>query len=227
MCGTAANFVDHVLPRVPVPPWVLTVPHEVRHVLALRPDALTAQNRIFVEEVARWQAHARGLACDETGASPSSSASTRGSAASSIWPLSEERSTRHGLLRCVSAVVGKCAPGGCLAGGGARSGRRPRPRSAERLDILVDPASEAERRSPEHALDRVRHLGQLPRANGAKDRQLRLGERRRCLPRGLLLARLMLGDRLVAQGLAQRLPGASSCRSVRRPTRRRTGHTPR
>jgi hypothetical protein len=50
--------------------WVLTVPHDVRHVLALRPDALTAQNRIFVEELARWQkaqALARGLEGGETG----------------------------------------------------------------------------------------------------------------------------------------------------------------
>jgi Putative transposase/Transposase zinc-binding domain len=70
MCGTAANLVDHVLPHVPVRQWVLTVPHEVRHILALRPDALTAQNRIFVEEVARWQkrqAEARGIEGGETG----------------------------------------------------------------------------------------------------------------------------------------------------------------
>ena len=37
---------------------MLTAPHEVRRVLALRPDALTAQSRIFVEEIARWQKHA-------------------------------------------------------------------------------------------------------------------------------------------------------------------------
>ena len=42
----------------PVQQWVLTAPHEVRRVLALRPDALTAQGRIFVEEIARWQKHA-------------------------------------------------------------------------------------------------------------------------------------------------------------------------
>jgi hypothetical protein len=70
MCDAAANLVDHVLPDVPVRQWVLTVPHDVRHVLALRPDALTAQNRIFVEELARWQkaqALARGLEGGETG----------------------------------------------------------------------------------------------------------------------------------------------------------------
>jgi transposase-like zinc-binding protein len=57
MCDAAAHLVDHVLPDVPVRQWVLTAPHEVRRVLALRPDALTAQGRIFVEEIARWQKH--------------------------------------------------------------------------------------------------------------------------------------------------------------------------
>jgi hypothetical protein len=64
MCGSAAHLVDCVLPDVPVRQWVLTAPHEVRRVLALRPDALTAQNRIFVEEIARFQkqkAKAAGL----------------------------------------------------------------------------------------------------------------------------------------------------------------------
>jgi hypothetical protein len=55
---TAASGAD-----VPVRQWVLTAPHEVRRVLALRPDALTACGRIFVEEIARSQkaqAEARG-----------------------------------------------------------------------------------------------------------------------------------------------------------------------
>jgi hypothetical protein len=42
MCDSAAHLVDHVLPDVPVRQGVLTAPHEVRRVLALRPDALTA-----------------------------------------------------------------------------------------------------------------------------------------------------------------------------------------
>jgi hypothetical protein len=49
---------------------VLTAPHEVRRVLALRPEALTACNRLFVEEIARWQkdkAKARGTPGGETG----------------------------------------------------------------------------------------------------------------------------------------------------------------
>lgn len=72
MCGSAAHLVDHVLPvDIPVRQWVLTAPHEVRRVLALRPDALTAAARIFVEEIARWQkqaAMARGASVGETGA---------------------------------------------------------------------------------------------------------------------------------------------------------------
>jgi hypothetical protein len=72
MCGTAAHLVDRVLPsEVPMRQWVLTAPHEVRRVLALRPDALTACGRLFVEEIARWQNQAalcRGDAGGETGA---------------------------------------------------------------------------------------------------------------------------------------------------------------
>jgi len=70
MCGTAANLVEHVLPHVPVRQWFLTVPDEVRRVLALRPEALTAENRIFVEEIARWQkgrAVAGGIEAGEAG----------------------------------------------------------------------------------------------------------------------------------------------------------------
>jgi hypothetical protein len=50
--------------------WVLTTPFPVRRLLALRPDALTAAGRIFVEEIARWQkqkATARGTPGGETG----------------------------------------------------------------------------------------------------------------------------------------------------------------
>lgn len=71
MCGTAAHLVDRVFPDVPVRQWVLTAPSDVRRVMALRPDALTAQGRIFVEEIARRQkerARASGVEGSETGA---------------------------------------------------------------------------------------------------------------------------------------------------------------
>ena len=47
--------------------WVLTAPFEVRRLMALRPDALTACHRIFVTEIARWQKVSLGLADPETG----------------------------------------------------------------------------------------------------------------------------------------------------------------
>lgn len=55
MCHTAANLVDLVFPDVPVRQWVLSVPFELRLLLASRPDALTAVGRFFTEEVFRWQ----------------------------------------------------------------------------------------------------------------------------------------------------------------------------
>jgi hypothetical protein len=67
----AAHLVDEVPPDVPVRQWVLTAPFEVRRVLSLRPEALTAQGRIFVEEIARWQnpqAKEQGIENGETGA---------------------------------------------------------------------------------------------------------------------------------------------------------------
>jgi hypothetical protein len=70
-CAAAAHLVDEVLPEVGVRQWVLTTPPEVRHVLAVRPEALTAHARMFVEEIGRWQkeqARALGLAGGETGA---------------------------------------------------------------------------------------------------------------------------------------------------------------
>jgi ribosomal protein S27E len=67
MCGTAAHLVLHVLPDTPMRQWVLTAPFEVRRVMALRAEALSACNRIFVEEIARWRKASAGLAGAETG----------------------------------------------------------------------------------------------------------------------------------------------------------------
>jgi hypothetical protein len=64
-------FIRFSVPVYPGAQWVLTVPYEVRRVLALRPEALTACGRLFVEEIARWQkqaATARGNAGGEIGA---------------------------------------------------------------------------------------------------------------------------------------------------------------
>jgi hypothetical protein len=55
MCDTAARLVDRVLPDVRLRQWVLSVPFELRLVLAKNPEALNACGRIFVEEIFRWQ----------------------------------------------------------------------------------------------------------------------------------------------------------------------------
>jgi hypothetical protein len=55
MCNGAAHLVDHVLPDVPVRQFVLSVPYELRLLLACRADAFGAVTRIFIQEVFRWQ----------------------------------------------------------------------------------------------------------------------------------------------------------------------------
>ncbi|HWA78502.1 MAG TPA: transposase [Polyangiaceae bacterium] len=55
MRGTAAHLVDRVLPEVPVRQWVLSVPFELRLLLARNPSALSTVGRLFVERVLRWQ----------------------------------------------------------------------------------------------------------------------------------------------------------------------------
>ena len=54
-CGTAAHLTDHVVPEVPLRQWVLSVPFELRLLLARDPFALTAVGRIFVQEIFRSQ----------------------------------------------------------------------------------------------------------------------------------------------------------------------------
>jgi hypothetical protein len=48
-------LVDHVLPEVPLRQWVLSVPFELRLLLARRTDALNFAGRTLVKEVFRWQ----------------------------------------------------------------------------------------------------------------------------------------------------------------------------
>ena len=55
MCDTAAHLVDHVLPDVRLRQWVLSVPFEMRILLAANPKALSAVGRIFCQEISRWQ----------------------------------------------------------------------------------------------------------------------------------------------------------------------------
>ncbi len=61
MCGTAAHLTDEVMPEVPLRPWVLSVPFELRLLLARDPRALTAVGRIFMQEIFRSQRERAGL----------------------------------------------------------------------------------------------------------------------------------------------------------------------
>jgi len=62
MCGTAAHLTMHVIPDVPVRQWVLSVPFELRLLLARDARALTAVGRIFVQQIFRWQRECAGIA---------------------------------------------------------------------------------------------------------------------------------------------------------------------
>ena len=56
MSNTAAHLVDHVIaPDVTLRQWVLSVPFELRLLLAPKPAALSAIGRIFVQEIQHWQ----------------------------------------------------------------------------------------------------------------------------------------------------------------------------
>jgi hypothetical protein len=71
MCNGAAHLVDHVLPDVPVRQWVLSVPFDLRLLLACRADTFGAITGLFVSEVFRWQrerAREDGLAKNRFGA---------------------------------------------------------------------------------------------------------------------------------------------------------------
>jgi hypothetical protein len=61
MAETAAHLVDHVLPRLPVRQWVLSLPKRLRYHLHHDPKALNAALRILVDEIERHlRAHCSG-----------------------------------------------------------------------------------------------------------------------------------------------------------------------
>ena len=65
MSETAAKVVDGVFPDVPMRQWVLSVPFELRTVLAADPAMLTLTSRVFFEELRRWYRTASGLSRGE------------------------------------------------------------------------------------------------------------------------------------------------------------------
>jgi hypothetical protein len=54
MCDFAAHLRDHVMPRVPVRQWVLTVPHGLRFHMAFNLEVTGLVLRTFVSVVSRW-----------------------------------------------------------------------------------------------------------------------------------------------------------------------------
>jgi hypothetical protein len=55
MYNGAAHLADHVIPDVPIRQFVLSVPFELRLLLAARANAFTALTNVFIHEVFRWQ----------------------------------------------------------------------------------------------------------------------------------------------------------------------------
>jgi len=60
MTNTAAFLTDRVLPNVPIRQWVLSLPFELRLLVASKPEVLTAMGRIFVQELFRHLRRATG-----------------------------------------------------------------------------------------------------------------------------------------------------------------------
>jgi hypothetical protein len=54
MCQTASNLTDHVLPKVPLRQWVLTLPHELRRRVAYDGKVFGEVSRLFTDSVLGW-----------------------------------------------------------------------------------------------------------------------------------------------------------------------------
>jgi hypothetical protein len=67
MCNEAAHITDRVLPSMPVRQWVLSVPFDLRALVATKPDVRTAVGRIFAEEIARATKRLANVAGAEMG----------------------------------------------------------------------------------------------------------------------------------------------------------------
>ena len=71
MWDATCHLCDHVLPDTAMRQWVLTAPYEVRRVMALRPDALTACHRLPAEAIERALEEVRGAKCAANELAPS------------------------------------------------------------------------------------------------------------------------------------------------------------
>ena len=54
MADTAAHWVDHVLPPVPIRQWVLSFPREIRYILMRDSTLLTRAHDLFIQELLRY-----------------------------------------------------------------------------------------------------------------------------------------------------------------------------
>jgi hypothetical protein len=67
MCQTAGTVCDRALPDVPLRRWVMSVPYELRRVLASDPAMLTRTSRVFFQELRRWYREAVAVAVEVEG----------------------------------------------------------------------------------------------------------------------------------------------------------------
>ncbi len=67
MCNEAAQIVDRVVPNVPIRQWVLSLPWELRGIVAAKRGVFGALDRIFAEEIARVTKRLAGIADAATG----------------------------------------------------------------------------------------------------------------------------------------------------------------
>ena len=65
MSQTSAHLVDHVIPRVPVRHWVLSLPMPLRVLLAAQPERVTAVLQVVQRVVTRHLPDAAGLKAAE------------------------------------------------------------------------------------------------------------------------------------------------------------------
>ena len=71
MADTAAYLADHVLPRVGIRQWVLTLPHRIRYLIAFDKRSCAQVKRIFVRVVKshlRFKARKQGIKDGQFGA---------------------------------------------------------------------------------------------------------------------------------------------------------------
>jgi len=67
MAATAAHLVDSVIPEVPVRQWVLSLPFDIRFLLAYDPKLLAKVRRIFLRALMTWIKRRVNQHCDVQG----------------------------------------------------------------------------------------------------------------------------------------------------------------